>query len=444
VPGPDKDLLPKTVCPQKNDYYIQRGRLSAPGIGGRLTAKLPSNGTHRWQDNQSFHTDGHVNPWIHAPAYNAGDGSGGGNMFGAAGVWNNNAGVWSNNAGVWSNNAGVWSNNAGVWSNNGGVWNNNTFPLTSSFRNQHYQTKFPGAYELQTTFHQPTAMSSVLGNLAWVHNKMYGVPPFAPMLQNSRITHGHRPLWHNHTRPYHQPYYKRRRGRFQTQYNTTPTKLGKQHFENQTKSSDDFFPLTVEDKISKEAPETSHKDEGDGNDGDDEDVVECLSVSSAIKVENSSMDRASAEGQRHDGNKNGTDTHPVHQRRKRIRKLRCSVPPKKLQTLHEQLRLETKEQIRREDVLTAEVLGEKPQQEVLQQEDMAAADVSTWKDLKTVMQVVDLDSSNEGDNVYVDVNDTQGSETQNTEPLLQPEDCKGIGISELFQFCLPYCMNCTL
>jgi hypothetical protein len=426
VQVPDQDLLPKNVCPQKKDYYIERRRLSAQGIGGRPTAKLASNGTHRWQGNQSFNADGHVNPWIHAPTYNVGDGSGGGNMFGAA-----------------------------------GVWSNNTFPLTSPFRNQHYQSQLPGAHELQTMFCQPTAMSSFLGNPTWVHNKMYGVPPFAPMLQNSRIPCGHRPLWHHRTRPYHQPYYKRRRRRFQKQYNTTPTVLGKQHFENQTNSNDDFVPLTVKDKISKEASETSHKDEGDGNDGggdDNDDDVECLSVSSAIKVENSSMDWASAEGEQCNGNKNGTDTHTIHQRGKRTRKLRCSVPPKKLQTLHEQLRIETKERIRREDVLgletkehvrrgdvlTAEVLDEKSQEEELQQEDMVAANVSTWKDLKTVMQVVDLDSSSEDDNVYVDVNDIQGSETQNNEPLLKPEDCKDIGISELFQFCLPCCMNCTL
>ena len=75
----------------------------------------------------------------------------------------------------------------------------------------------------------------------------------------------------------------------------------------------------------------------------------------------------------------------------------------------------------------------------MQQEDTVAANVSTWRDLKTVMQVVDLDSRNEGSNVHVDVNDIQGSETQNNEPLVQPEDCKDIGISELFLSCLPCC-----
>jgi hypothetical protein len=400
VQVPDKDLLPKNVCPQKKDYYIQRCRLSAPGIGGKQTANLPNNGSHRWQDNQSFYTRSDVNPWIHAPAYVGG----GGNMFGAA-----------------------------------GVWSNNSFPLTSSFRNQHYQSQFPGAYELQTMFYQTTGTLPFSGNPAWVHNTMYGIPAFAPMLQNSRIPHGHHSLWHYHTRPYHQPYYKRRRRRFRTQYNITPIRLGKQHSEIQTNSNDDFVPLTVEGKVSEAAPETPIKVEGDDNDGDDEDMVECVSVSSAIKVENSSADCASGEGQQCDGNKNGTDACTVHQTRKRTRKLTCSVPPKKLQSLNEQLSLETKE-----DVLTAEAVDEKSQQQILQQEDMAAPNVNTWKDLKTVMQVVNLDSSSEDDDICVDVNDTQGTETQNNEPLVQPEDCRDIGISVLFLFCIPYCMYCTL
>ena len=403
VQVPDKDLLPKNVCPQKKDYYIQRCRLSAPGIGGKQTAKLPNNGPHMWQDNQSFHTHSGVNPWIHAPAYNFGGGNGGGNMFGAA-----------------------------------GVWSSSSFQLTGPFRNQHYQSHFPAAYELQTMFFQTTGTSPFTGNPAWLHNTTYGMPALAPMLQNSRNPHDHRPMWHNHTRSY-QPYYKRRRRRFQTLYYCTPNRLGKQHSENQTKSTDDFVPLTVEVKVKEEAPKPHIKEEGDGNDGDVEDVVECVSVNSAIKVENPSADCASGEGQQCDGNKNGTDACTVHQRRKRTRKLRCSVPAKKLQTLHEQVKLETKE-----DVLTAEAVDEKSQQQVLQQEDMAAASVNTWKDLKTVMQVVNLDSSSEDDDICVDVNDTQGSETQTNEPLVRPEDCKDIGISVLFLFCLPNCMNCTL
>lgn len=387
VQVPDKDLLPKNVCPQKKDYYIQRCRLSAPGIGGKQTAKLPNNGPHVWQDNQSFHPHSDVNPWIHAPAYNFGGGNGGGNMFGAA-----------------------------------GVWSSSSFQLTSPFRNQHYQSHFPAAYELQTMFFQTAGTSPFIGNPAWLHNTTYGMPALAPMLQNSRNPHDHRPMWHNHTRSY-QPFYKRRRRRFQTLYYCTPNRLGKQHSENQTNSTDDFVPLTVEVKVKEEAPKPHIKEEGDGNDGDVEDVVECVSVNSAIKVENPSADCASGEGQQCDGNKNGTDACTVHQRRKRTRKLRCSVPAKKLQTLHEQVKLETKE-----DVLTAEAVDEKSQQQVLQQEDMAAASVSTWKDLKTVMQVVNLDSSSEDDDICVDVNDTQGSETQNNEPLVRPEDCKDIDL----------------
>jgi hypothetical protein len=388
VQVPDKDLLPKNVCPQKKDYYIQRCRLSAPGIGGKLTAKLPNNRPHTWQDNQSFHTHSDVNPWIHPPAYNIGGGSGGGNMFGAA-----------------------------------GVWSSNSFHLTGPFRNQHYQSHFPAAYELQTMFFQTAGASPFPANPAWVHNTTYGIPAFAPMLQNSRIPHGHRPLWHYHTRSYHQPYYKQRRRRFRTLYDCTPNTLGKQYYENQTNSIDDFVPLTVEVKVSEEAPETPIKDEGDGNDGDVEDIVECVSVNSAIKVENPSADLPSGEGQQCDGNKNGADACTVNRRRKRTRKLRCSVPAKKSQTLREQLKLETKE-----DVLTAETVDEKCQQQVLQQEDMAAANVNTWKDLKTVMQVVNLDSSSEDDDICVDVNDTQGSETQNNEPLVHPEDCKDIDV----------------
>jgi hypothetical protein len=318
-----------------------------------------------------------------------------------------------------------------------GVWSSNSFHFTSPFRDQHYQSHFPGAYELQTMFFQTTGISPFPGNPAWVHNTMYGMPAFTPMLQNSGIPYGHRSLWHYHTRPY-RPYYKRRRRRFQTLYDCTPNRLGKQHFENQTNSKDDFVPFTVEDKVKEEAPETPIKEEGDGNDGDVEDMDECVSDCSPIKVENPSADWASSEGQQCDGNKNGTDACTVHQRRKRTRKLSCSVPAEKSQTLHEQIKLETKE-----DVLTAEAVDEKSQQQELQQEDTAAASVNTWKDLKTVLQVVNLDSSSE-DDICVDVNDTQGSETQNNEPLVHPEDCKDIGISMLFLFCLPYCMNCTL
>jgi len=160
-----------------------------------------------------------------------------------------------------------------------------------------------------------------------------------------------------------------------------------------------------------------------------------VSVCSAIKVENPSADVASDDGQQCDANKNGTDACNVNQRRKRTREGRCSVPAKKLQTLHEQIKLETKE-----DVLTAEAVDEKSQQQVLQQEDMATPSVNTWKDLKTVTQVVNLDSSSDDDDdddICVDVNDTQGSETQNNEPLVHPEDCKDIGISVLFLFASP-------
>jgi hypothetical protein len=207
--------------------------------------------------------------------------------------------------------------------------------------------------------------------------------------------------------------------------------LRKRHFGNQTKSDDDFISFTNDVKFSGEAPQTPLKEEGDGNDGDDEDMVECVSVSSALKVENPS-DWASGEGQQCDGNKNGTDACTVRQRQKRTRKLRCSVPPKKLQTLHEQPILDSKE-----DVLKAEAVDEKPQQQVLQHEDMAAPSVSTWRDLKTVMQVVNLDSSSEDDDICVDMNDTHGSETRNNEPLVQPEDCKDIGICVLFLFSCP-------
>jgi len=398
VQVPDKDLLPKNVCPQKKDYYIQRCRLNAPGIGGKVTANLPNNGPRRWQDNQSFHAHSDVNPWIQAPAYNNGDGSGGGNMFGAA-----------------------------------GVWSSNSFHFTSPFSNQHYQSHFPGAYELQTMYFQTTG-TSFHGNPAWVHNTVYGMPTFTPMLQNSTIPHGHRSLSHYYTRPYRQPYYKRKRRRYQTLYHCTPNRLGKQNFENQTNSNDDFVPFTVENRVGEEASETPIKDEGDGNDGDVEDMVECVSVCSAIKVENPSADVASDDGQQCDGIKNGTDACTVNQRRKRTREGRCSVPAKKLQTLHEQIKLETKE-----DVLIAEAVDEKSQQQVLQQEDMATPSVNTWKDLKTVTQVVNLDSSSEDDDdddddICVDVNDTQGSETQNNEPLVHPEDCKDIGISVLFLF----------
>jgi hypothetical protein len=290
-------------------------------------------------------------------------------------------------------------------------------------------------------FYQAAGPSPFHGNPTWVHNTAYGTPAFAPPLQNPRVPHGYRPMWRFHTRPY-QPYYKRRRRGFGTQNSWTApsswtaanswaeTILGKQNFGNQIKSDDDFVPLTVEHKVSEEAPKNPIKEE-DGNDGDDEDMVECVSVSPALKVENPS-DWSSGEGQQCDDNKNGTDACAVRQRRKRTRKLTCSVPPKKLQTLHEQLILDSKE-----DVVKAEAVDEESQQQLLQQEDLAAPSVGTWRDLKTVTQVVNLDSSSEDDDICIDVNDTHGSETQNNEPLVQPEDCKDIGITALFLFSFP-------
>jgi DNA-directed RNA polymerase specialized sigma subunit len=107
--------------------------------------------------------------------------------------------------------------------------------------------------------------------------------------------------------------------------------------------------------------------------------------------------------------------------------------------------LETKGEKRKKDILRDEVQDKESKQEVLQQEDIATNDVRSWRDLKTVMQVVVLDSSSEDeDDVYVVVDDIQGSEMEMNEPLVQPEDCKDIGISELFSSQLSYCMNCSV
>jgi hypothetical protein len=389
---PDKNLLPPNVCPQKKDYYIQKCRLNAPGIGGKLVADLPNYRTHRWKDGQPLQTDGQINPWIQDPICNLG-GGGGGNMFGAA-----------------------------------GVWSSSPFPMSDPFMNQHYQTPFPGPFGLQTLFHQAVAMLSVLGNPAWEHNRMFGMPALAPASHHSRIPYDHRPLWHYQTRPYYRrPYYKRGRQRFETQYHNTPVR---QHFENETNCSSDIIPLKVEDKVRERVPETPPED-------DNNDVIECGYVS-AVKVEN--------EGQRHDSSKNGIDRYNGGRRQKRkgSRNTRFFEPPKKLRAFIEKLRLETKDEKRRKDILKDEVEIEDSQQEVLQQKDIAVADVNSWRDLKTVMQVVDLDfSSEDEDDVHIIVDDIQEPEIEINEPLVQPEDYKDIGISELFTSQLSYCMNGT-
>jgi hypothetical protein len=391
---PDKNLLPQNVCPQKDDYYIHKFYLSAPGIGGKPTAGLPNNRAHRWQDSQPLQTAGQINPWIQEPTYNFG---GGGNMFGAAGVWNNSA-----------------------------------FPLSGLFMNQQYQSPFPGAYELQTVFHQPATMLSVLGNPAWEHNRMYGMPALAPVPQHSRIPRGQRPLWHHQTRPYYRrPDYKRRKRRCEMQYHSAPVALGQRHFESQPVSNNDIIPLRVEDEIHDQAVEVAPKDEKVDGDDDNDGVIECMSVSPPVKAGNEPMECTSGEGEKFYSNKNGIDR---RRKRKQSRNTRFFEPPKKMRSFIEKLRLETIEEKRRKDILKDEVQDKECKQEVLQQENTAAADVKSWKDLKSVMQVVVLDSSSEDeDDVYVvDVDDIQGPEMETNGPLVQPEDCKNIGISELF------------
>jgi hypothetical protein len=291
---PDKNLLPPNVCPQKEDYYIQKCRLSAPGIGGKLRAELPNDRPHRWQNGQPLQTAGQISPWIQDPTFNHG---GGGNMFGAAGIWNNNA-----------------------------------FPLSGLFMNQHYQTPFPGASELQTVFHQAAAVLSVFGNPAWAQNRMYGMPAPAPMSQHSRVPYDQRPFWHYQARPhYRRPYYKRRKRRFETQYRSAPVTLEKQHFENQTISNSDVIPLKVEDEIHERALKVPPKDEK-GAAADDDGMIECVSVSPPTKAENEPMECTSGEGQKYDSNKNGTDRHNGggRRKRKRSRNTRFFEPPKKL------------------------------------------------------------------------------------------------------------------
>ncbi|PNF21027.1 hypothetical protein B7P43_G08403 [Cryptotermes secundus] len=389
VSVPDKSLLPPNICPQNKDYYIQKYRLSSPGIGGKPIADLPDDRAHE----RSPQTDGQINPWIQNSTYNFGGGGGGGNMFGAA-----------------------------------GLWSNSTFPMAGHFVNQHYQTPFPGRFEFQAVLHQAVAMLSALSNPALQYNRMFGMPALAPMPQHSRIPYGHRPLWHYQTRPYyHRPYYKRRGRRFETQYYRTPVKLGR-HFENQGNSSSDIIPFRVDEvrEPAQRAPsrnEVGNSDDDDDDD-DDDDVIECVSVSSPVKVENESMDWKSDEGQSHDSNKNGIDRPNVGtpQKRKVSKNAKDSEPPKKLRMFIE------KEEERMKDVLKAEVQKE-PHQEVLQQEDMAATDVKSWRDFKTVMQVVVLDSSSEDeDDVHIIVDDTQGPEMEINEPLVQPEDCRDIGL----------------
>jgi hypothetical protein len=434
---PDKDLLPPNVCPQKKDYYIQKYRLSAPGIGGKLRANLPNDRVCPWQNGWPLQSGEHINPWIQNPAHNLG---GGGNMFGAA-----------------------------------GVWSNSNFLMPGPFVNQHYQTSLPGRYELQNAFHQAAAVMSVLSNPALGYNQMFGMPAVAPMPQHSRIPYGRRPLWHHQRRPYfHRPYYRRTwRGSGEwrgsgTRYFRAAVKLGK-NFGNQGNSSNDIIPLHVKDEIgagTQRAPlkkevdlngdddddndddnddddnDDNNKSGGGGGDDneadDDDDVIECVSVSSAVKVEDEPMDWKSSEGERHYSNKTGIDRSDVgvHQKRKVSNNTKRSEPPKKLRAYIEN------EEKRKKDVLKNEVQTKESNQEVLQQEDMAAADVMSWRDFKTVLQVVVLDSSSdEEDDVHVVVDDLQGPEMEINKPLVQPEDCKDIGISDLFLALLSCCVN---
>ncbi|XP_021935576.1 uncharacterized protein LOC110837598 isoform X4 [Zootermopsis nevadensis] len=377
---PDENLLPPNVCPQNKDYYIQKCRLSAPGIGGKLTAQLP-NDIAQWQNGQPRQTDGQINPWIQDPTY-----------FGGG----------------------------------GGIWNNNAFPSSGLFMNQRYQTPFPGASELRTVFHQAAALLSVFGNPAWAHNRMYGMPAPATMPQHSRVPYDQRPFWYHQTRPYHQPYYKRRRRRFETQYRSAPVTLGKQHFENQTSSKSDMIPLRVEGEVHERALKVPSEGEKYVAAATDNGVIECISVSHPTKPENEPMECTSGEGQKFDS---GIDRHDSggYRKRKESTNTRFFQPPKKLRSFIEKLRLETKEEKVKKDILRDEVHNKESKQEVLEQEDKASADVKSWRALKTVMQVVVLDSSSEDeDDVCVVVDDIQRSELEITEPLVQPEDCKNL------------------
>jgi hypothetical protein len=61
------------------------------------------------------------------------------------------------------------------------------------------------------------------------------------------------------------------------------------------------------------------------------------------------------------------------------------------------------------------------------------------------MQVVVLDSSSEDeDDVHVVVDDTQEPEMEINEPLVQPEDCRDLGISDLFLSQRSCYVNCMM
>ncbi|XP_069685224.1 putative leucine-rich repeat-containing protein DDB_G0290503 [Periplaneta americana] len=384
VKVPNKDLLPQNVCPQKQDYYIQRWRLNAPGIGGKENENWSHNRNRPWEVDHSTADDGQINPWIQNPL------GGGGNMFGAA-----------------------------------GAWNNNSSSLLRPSANENYQSSFPGILQLQNIFQQAATMLSVLGNPAWAHSGMFGMPAHPAMPHHSRFTYGHRPSWHYQTRPYYRrPYYKKRR-RYEPQYNCTSTGLGDQHFTNQCNGRNDMIPLRVEnnDSENKERKPIRNDEQEDDN---DDDVIVC--VSSPIKVDIEQEEWISRESQGCDNSQNGiaARNNEKHRKRRASENPRLFDPPKKLRGFIEKLRLETKEEIKNKS-RKVETQGNEAQQDVLLQDNVSPGDVKSWRDLKTVMQVVTLESSSEDeDDVYIVVDDIQGPALRVNEPLVQPGDCRDI------------------
>jgi hypothetical protein len=227
-----------------------------------------------------------------------------------------------------------------------------------------------------------------------------------------------------------------------------------------------MIPLKVVDETHERASKIPPKDKGnapaddDGiiecvsvspptkavKDSDDDGVNECMSVCPPTKAENEPTECTSSEGQKYDSNKNGTDQHNGDGHRKRKKgsmNTRFFEPSKKLKSFTVKHRFETKEDKRNKDILRDEGQDKESKEEVLQQKDTATTDVRSWRDLKPVMQVVVLNSEDE-DDIYVALDDTEGSEVEINEPLVRPEDCKDIGISELFSSQLSYCMNCSV
>ncbi|KAJ9577634.1 hypothetical protein L9F63_005821 [Diploptera punctata] len=407
VKVPDRSLLPPNVCPQKEDYYIHRWNINEAGLGGRPSAETSL--ANSQNNSLGTITPSPWSPWVQFPSCQQG---GGGNMFGAAEMWNNN----------------------------------NVFPFLNPFMNPQFQSSFFGAFGMQGMFPNISGMFQNFAGPSWRSSN----PPTPFVPHHSRGTFASRP-WHYQRRPYYRrPYYKRKR-RY-TQYNNSSVGLGDQNYRYNS-DPNDVIPLKVDDEKSSvkvqiidddndddenydidiDDNENDNCKEEESEEEEDDDVIECTSDTSPFKIENDIIECTDKP------NRNGVDR---GYKRKGSQNQRNLEPPQKLRGIIDKLKVELKQ----------------GKSKTWSQDDKGkenAADAKTWKDVK---QIVILDSSSEeeddtdddedkdddddddddideedvddeddsDDEIFVIVDDFHKTNRKRSEPLIQPENCKDI------------------